>query len=82
MLALKLKALRINDAAKGPTETEDIRSLLRVNEVGTIDEAIAVLALFFPRSARDPDRQRFFLKHIWPQQETLDDPPRYPLDGG
>jgi hypothetical protein len=61
MLALKLKALRINDPAKGPVETEDVRNLLRVNHVGSIDEAIEVLRRFFPRSARDADRERFFL---------------------
>jgi hypothetical protein len=80
MLALKLKAMRINDPSKGPAETEDIRNLLRVNGVRSIDEAIEILGRFFPRSAKEPDRQRFFLRHIWPRETAPDDPPRYPLD--
>jgi hypothetical protein len=80
MLALKLKAMRINDPSKGPAETEDIRNLLRVNGVRSIDEAIEILGRFFPRSAKDADRQRFFLRHIWPTETPPDDPPRYPLD--
>ncbi len=82
MLALKLKALRVNDPAKGAQKTADVRNLLRANGIGSIDEAIAVLGRFFPRSARDADRQRFFLKHIWPNQDGEGDPPRYPVRGG
>lgn len=79
MLALKLKAMRINDPARGPVETADIRNLLQVCGVADIGEAIAILAQYFPRSAQDADKQRFFLKHIWPQDTTHDDPPRYPV---
>ncbi len=61
MLALKLKAMRINDPAKGAQEVEDIRALLTAARVGGIDEAIAILARFFPRSALAPERERFFL---------------------
>jgi hypothetical protein len=79
MLALKLKAMRINDAARGAQEARDIRNLLRAADVRSIDEAIGVLGRFFPRSAADADRQRFFLRHIWPEPAQEDDPPSYPL---
>ena len=79
MLALKLKAMRINDPAKGAVELADIRNLLRAGGVATIEDALAILGRFFPRSAREPDAQRFFLKHIWPGEEPSDDPPRYPI---
>jgi hypothetical protein len=82
MLALKLKAMRINDPSRGPQEAEDIRNLLRAGEIATIEDAIAVLARYFPRSAKDAERQRFFLKHIWPGEGSPDDPPRYPLRSG
>ncbi len=78
LLALKLKAMRVNDPRKGAKEVADIQNLLRVVGVGTVEEAVACLARFFPRSAADADRQRFFLRHIWPDG-TPDEPPRYPL---
>ena len=81
MLALKLKAIsRINDPARGPQETSDIRNLIRAVGVTDIDGAIAVLARYFPRSAQDADKHRFLLRHIWPT-DTDDDPPRYPVPG-
>jgi hypothetical protein len=79
MLALKLKSMRINDPAKGARETADIRGLILAGNIKSIDDAIAVLAKFFPKSAREPDAQRFLLKHIWPEQGDDDVPPRYPL---
>jgi hypothetical protein len=82
MLALKLKALRINDPVKGAQEVADVRNPLRASGVTSIDQAIAVLGRFFPRSAQDADRQRFFLKHIWPDEGAAGDPPRYPVRGG
>ncbi len=82
MLALKLKALRINDPVKGPAEAEDVRNLIRVVRIRSLDEAIDLLGRYFPRSANDADRQRFFLKHIWPKESEGDEPPRYPLASG
>lgn len=79
MLALKLKAIRINDPIRGAQEAADIRHLLVAARIASIDEAIAVLARYFPRSAADADRQRFFLRWLWPEQVNNDDPPRYPL---
>ena len=83
MLALKLKAMRINDPIKGEQETTDIRNLLHAGEVTTIEQAIAIMAHFFPRSAREADAQRFFLRHIWPEpDEDHDVAPKYPGPGG
>jgi len=79
MLALKLKAMRINDPRRGEQEADDIRNLLRTVGVTTIEDAIAILGRYFPRSAKDADRQRFLLKHIWPGETPDSDPPRYPL---
>ena len=81
MLALKLKAMRINDPTKGAVETAYIQKLIRAGGLQDIEEAIAILAKFFPKSGRDADMQRFFLKHIWPKQEDDDDAPKYPVVG-
>ncbi|MFN3076337.1 MAG: hypothetical protein ABT940_05570 [Alphaproteobacteria bacterium] len=81
LLALKLKAIsRINDPAKGPQEIADIRNLLRAAGVQTIDGAIDVLAKFFPKSAADADKYRFFLRHLW-SRDDIDEPPAYPVLG-
>lgn len=79
MLALKLKAMRIEDAGKGDQEADDIRNLLKAGGIKDVDEAIAVLGRFFPKTAREPDKQRFYLKHIWPTEEVANDPPIYPV---
>lgn len=81
MLALKLKARRINDPEKGPQEADDIRNPLKAGGIADIDEAIGVLARFFPKSAREPEAQRFFLKHIWPKENDHDVAPDYPVPG-
>ncbi len=81
LLALKLKAIsRINDPAKGPQEIADIRNLLQAAGIQTIDEAVGVLAKFFPKSAVEADKHRFLLRHIWPKDST-DEPPAYPVLG-
>ncbi|WP_372399760.1 hypothetical protein ABMY26_33410 [Azospirillum sp. HJ39] len=80
MLALKLKASRINDPAKGPQETLDIQNLIRAAGIGDVEEAVAVLAKFFPKSGADAAKQRFLLRHIWPE-ESSDDAPEYPVLG-
>jgi hypothetical protein len=76
MLALKLKAIRINDPVRGDQERRDIVNLMRVTGVQTIDEAIEVLAQYFPISAAAPEKQRFLLKHM--QVEGVVDAPEYP----
>lgn len=81
LLALKLKAMRINDPVKGPVEARDIRKLMRACGLHGVDEAIAVLGQYFPRSTADADKQRFLLKHVLAQEDNDDDPPDYPLTG-
>ena len=76
MLALKLKAIRINDPVRGEQERRDIVNLMRVVGVRTIDEAIEVLARYFPISAAAAEKQRFLLKHM--QSEGAVDAPEYP----
>lgn len=79
MLALKLKAMRVNDPLRGEQEAAGIRNLIRVAGVTDVDGAIDVLGRYFPRSAKDADRQRFLLRHIWPEKASDRDPPRYPV---
>jgi len=79
MLALKLKAMRINDPVKGEQETADVRNLIAAANVPDADAAIAILARYFPRSAADAEKQRFFLRHLWPKDP--DDAPQYPAFG-
>jgi hypothetical protein len=77
MLALKLKALRLSDSAKGAKDVDDVLNLLRVLGITEIEPAIAILSEFFPRSGADADKQRFVLRHIM-SKEALDHAPRYP----
>jgi hypothetical protein len=76
MLALKLKAIRINDPVRGEQERRDIVNLMRVVGVRTVDEAIEVLARYFPVSAAASEKQRFLLKLMQPEGAV--DAPEYP----
>lgn len=75
LLALKLKAIRVADPAKGPQETADILNLAKTLGLATPDQALALLAKYFPKSGADSDKQRFLLKHIW--HERSHDAPVY-----
>ena len=79
LLALKLKAIRVSDARRGEQERLDILNLMRVVGVASIDEAISVLARFFPTSAASAEKQRFLLKYM--NQEGAIDAPEYPQRG-
>jgi hypothetical protein len=76
LLALKLKAIRVLDPLRGEQERLDILNLMRVLDIRTIDDAIAVLARYFPISAASSDKQRFLLAHI--DREGVADAPQYP----
>ena len=76
LLALKLKAIRVSDPRRGEQERLDILNLMRVVGVASIDEAIAVLARFFPTSAANAEKQRFLLKYM--NREGASDAPEYP----
>jgi hypothetical protein len=81
MLALKLKALRVSDFEKGQQDMADVAHLLKVLELTEIEQAVAILAEFFPNSASDADKQRFVLKRLFSKEtstETSTDAPRYP----
>ena len=80
MLALKLKALRISDFSKGSKDIEDVRNLLRVLAIAEVEDAVSVLAAYFPKSAADADKQRFVLRHIF-TAGTPDDAASYPQTG-
>jgi hypothetical protein len=77
MLALKLKALRVSDFEKGQQDMADVAHLLKVLDLKEIEQAIAILAEFFPNSGSDADKQRFVLKRLF-FVETSTDAPRYP----
>jgi hypothetical protein len=77
MLALKLKALRVSDFAKGSKDIDDVRNLLGVLNITEIEPAIAILTEYFPRSGADADKQRFVLKSILSKGAT-GNAPRYP----
>jgi hypothetical protein len=78
LLALKLKAIRVSDM-RGEQERLDILNLMRVVGVTSIEEAISVLARFFPTSAANAEKQRFLLKYM--KQEGAVDAPAYPDRG-
>jgi hypothetical protein len=77
LLALKLKSLRIANFEKGAVDMADTANLLRVVGVEDVEQAIAVLAEYFPRSAADADKQRFVLKRLL-SQEPASHAPKYP----
>jgi hypothetical protein len=77
MLALKLKALRISDFEKGQQDMADVAHLLKVLELTKVEQAIAILAEFFPNSASDADKQRFVLKRLFSGGTSID-APSYP----
>jgi hypothetical protein len=77
MLALKLKSLRISDFDKGAQDMSDAGHLLRVLGLTDVEQAIEVLAEFFPRSAADADKQRFVLKRLFAGDVAID-APQYP----
>lgn len=79
MLALKLKAMRVNDPVKGPQEREDIQNLLQINDVRDVDHAIRILGKYFPVSAKSPEKHAFLLKHMFTfDWDKSDAPPSYP----
>jgi hypothetical protein len=77
LLALKLKALRVADYAKGAADMADVANLLRVLGIADVEAAIKILAEFFPKTAAAADKQRFVLKRILLEQGS-GDAPRYP----
>jgi hypothetical protein len=77
LLAMKLKSLRISDFEKGAADMADTAHLLHVVGITKIEQAITVLAEFFPRSAADADKQRFVLKRLL-SQDRATDAPKYP----
>jgi hypothetical protein len=72
LLAMKLKSLRISDFKKGAQDMADTAHLLRAADVTEIEQAISVLAEFFPISAADADKQRFVLKRLFSQDQPTD----------
>ncbi len=77
MLALKLKSLRISDFDKGAQDMSDAAHLLRVLGLTDVEQAIGVLAEFFPKSAADADQQRFVLRRLFAGDVAID-APQYP----
>ncbi|MGY3449028.1 hypothetical protein [Bradyrhizobium sp. USDA 4353] len=76
MLALKLKAVRVLDPARGEAERLDILNLMKVVGITDADAAVALLARYFPASAASAEKQRFLLKHMNPEGAV--DAPKYP----
>jgi hypothetical protein len=64
MLALKLKALRLADPGKGPLDIAGVMKLLKILDINDVEQAIAILAEYFPKTAADADKQRFVLRRI------------------
>jgi len=76
LLALKLKAARVNDPVRGETERLDILNLMKVVGISSADDAIALLGRYFPVSAASSDKQRFLLRNM--NREGGVDAPKYP----
>ncbi len=76
LLALKLKAMRVLDAAKGEREAADIRGLMRTLDVDA-GGAMAILRRYFPNTAADGGKQLFLLRHLGSARDGDGDAPRY-----
>lgn len=76
LLALKLKAIRVTDPIRGDQERLDILNLMRVVGIRSADEAIDLLARYFPNSGVSAEKQRFLLKYM--NSEGALDAPEYP----
>jgi hypothetical protein len=76
LLALKLKAARVNDPLRGEAERLDILNLMRVVGISDVEDAIALLGRYFPVSAASAEKQRFLLKNM--SKEGTVDAPKYP----
>ena len=76
LLALKLKAARINDPLRGEVERLDILNLMRVAGISDVEGAITLLGRYFPVSAASAEKQRFLLKNM--SKEGTVDAPKYP----
>jgi len=64
MLALKLKAPRVPEFDSGSRDLADTAALLRVLQITEPEDAIAILAEYFPKSAIDAGKQHFVLKRL------------------
>jgi hypothetical protein len=80
LLALKLKAVRLNDPGRGDQERLDILNLMKLLDIRTVDDAISVLGRYFPVSAASSEKQRFLLKNM--KLEGAADAPTYPRRSG
>ena len=76
LLALKLKAIRVNDPVRGEQERLDILNLMQVVGVRTAEEAIALLARYFPNSGASAEKQKFLLTYM--KKDGAVDAPEYP----
>jgi hypothetical protein len=76
LLALKLKAMRVNDPVRGDQERLDILNLMRVAGIRTAEQAVSLLARFFPLSGASAEKQLFLLKYMKPDGAI--DAPSYP----
>jgi hypothetical protein len=80
LLALKLKAIRVNDPIRGEQERLDILNLMAVVGIASIDDAIALLGRYFPKSAASAEKQRFLLKYM--RTDGAVHAPAYPQGSG
>ena len=80
MLALKLKAARVSDFTEGTQDLNDLANLLRTLEISAPDQAVALLAKYFPISAAHADKERFVVRYLL-SQESPTDAPSYPRRG-
>lgn len=75
-LALKLKAIRVNDPVRGEQERLDVLNLMHVVGVRTAEEAIELLARYFPNSGASAEKQKFLLTYM--KKDGAVDAPEYP----
>ena len=67
----------MSDLNKGSKDLSDVAALLRLLNITDPEDAVDVLAEYFPKSGSDADKQRFVVRHIL-STEGKTDAPSYP----
>ncbi len=72
--------MRPTRAWRREQERLDILNLMRVADIRSVDDAVALLARYFPSSGAAAEKQRFLLTYMNPEGAV--NAPEYPRRGG
>jgi hypothetical protein len=70
----------VNDPVRGEQERLDILNLMQVVGIRTAEDAVALLAGYFPNSGASAEKQKFLLTYM--KKDGAIDAPQYPRRSG